>query len=235
MLRYHVWMRKHLSEPYVWGALIVTCWVLLLLGTEAYIPTVVEDHDQHAVTVITEKERKEAYYGTLADFPHMYEIRSGEPFVLSVEVLVPDTDTAQNTVSGIIIRDRTEGRGVDEVARLLAKDARWNSFYEWRGGDWYREGASFEKEVDPGVYHIEVSTPENRGQYVLRVGSKEQMGDVGYFERMGRIMEVKHFLGKSPIRVLESLYVLLPTLLILSVVVWYWRRKNMRNAQSSGL
>ena len=200
----------------------------------AHVPLVVEQTSLHDIGAIADPELSQAFYGAMDGFPHTYEIRATEPFHLFAEVLVPDIATSKNTVSGIIIKETGQGGRVSEVARLHAKAATWESFYEPFGGDSYRRGSSYEADVQPGVYRIEVSTPDNDTKYVLVVGKREGSGGVGYFETLGRIAEVKAFFGKSPVRIIESMYVYVPIViaLVLLLAYWYlWRYR--RRAQGS--
>lgn len=195
----------------------------------AHTPFLVTQTSLHDITRIDEPENSRAFYGELTGFPHTYEIRAEKPFHLFTQVLVPDIDSSKNNISGIIIRE-VEGSGqVKEVARLLAKDALWDSFYEPFGGDSYRNGGTFEKDVGPGVYRIEVSTPDNLEKYVLAVGKIEGKGDIGYFETIQRIAEVKVFFGKSKLLVVQSPFVYVPlcilTLILVGFAIWFYRRR----------
>ncbi len=193
----------------------------------AHTPFLITQTSLHDIITIDEPENSRAFYGELTGFPHTYEIRAKKPFHLFAQVLVPDIESSKNNVSGIIIRE-VEGSGrVTEVARFLAKDATWDSFYEPFGGDSYRNGGTFEKDVDPGVYRIEVSTPDNLEKYVLAVGKIEGSGEIGYFETVRRIAEVKTFFGKSKIFVIQSPFVYVPlfVLILLGVAIWFYRRR----------
>jgi hypothetical protein len=198
---------------------------------EAHIPVLVEQTSLHDTTRIESPEISQAYYGTLKDFPHTYEIVSREPFTLFAEVLMPDKKESETIVSGIIIREVNGGGRVTEVARMLARDAIWDSFYEPIGGDRYLRGASYEGEQQAGVYRIEVTSPNNDQKYVLVVGKKEDFGSIGYFETIGRIAEVKAFFGKSRIMVIQSPLVYVPILLLVLIggFIYYRRKQSNKN------
>ena len=202
---------------------------------DAHIPLVVEQKTLHDIVTIDEPEVSQAFYGAMQDFPHTYEIRAQEPFHLFVQVLVPDISSSKNIVSGIIIKEKAGSGRVEEVARLLAKDAAWESFFEPWGGDSYRSGGTFEKDVPAGVYRIEVSTPNNQEKYVLVVGKKETFGTIGYFETIGRISDVKVFFGKSRILIIESPLVYIPLSIILLGVFMYWYfKRHPRSMRETG-
>jgi len=196
---------------------------------EAQVPVLVDQTSLHDIEIITDPVHAQAFYGMLDDFPHTYEIRVKEPFILRAEVLIPDIASAKELVSGIIIRETGRQGKVTEVTRMLAKDASWESFYDFSGGDSYRRGGMYEAEVTPGVYRIEVSTPDNDAPYVLVIGTEKGWGDIGYIEMVARIADVKAFFGKSKLMVVQSPLVYVPILTILGVciVVFLWKRRRV--------
>jgi hypothetical protein len=197
-----------------------------------HTPVLVEFESLKDIITIDDPELSRAYYGELKGFPHTYEVRSDAPFLLRVEVLVPDTDWSTNGISSMIVR-QVEGSGrVTEVARLEAKDASWESFYEPWGGDSYRRGPMFEEELLSGTYRVEIHTPDNIEKYVLVIGSREER-ELGYFELLGRIVEVKTFFGKSKVAILQSPIAYIPFLIALVTIlvlmyVWRFRRRRDR-------
>jgi hypothetical protein len=198
-----------------------------LCFAHASVPILIEQESIRDITPIEDPTLSQSLYGTLDGFPHTYEVRADEPFLLRAAVLIPDTSFARENVSGIIIREIGQQGRVREVTRMLAQDASWESFYDFSGGDSYRRGGVYEAEVEPGVYRIEVSTPDNQAPYVLEIGTRDEFGTIGYMERVKRLMEVKSFFGKSKIRIIESPYVYVPLLVgVLIVVYWLWRRRR---------
>lgn len=197
-------------------------------AVNAHIPVVVGTPDQHDITEIEEPEVSHAFYGKLNNHPHTYEFTTQEPINLFVEILVPDTPSQENNISGTVFRVLPRG-SIEEVAGLPARDASWESFFEFFGGDHYRRGSSFEGAVAEGTYRVEVSTPDNIGKYVLVVGSIER-GSGGYFSTIRDLAQVKLFLGKSQFAVIGSpfVYVPLTLLLMVSIAILYIRRKIKR-------
>lgn len=189
---------------------------------EAYVPVMIEQDSLKDITVVYDPELAQSFYGSLQGFPHTYELRLTEPLHLRTQILLPDVAWSKNNVSGIIIREEKKGR-VKEVARLKAQDASWETWREPLGGDMYRKGAQFETNLDPGVYRIEVHTPDNLEKYVLTIGTREEM-TLSYFEHLGRIREIKQFFEKSGIHIFESPLVHVPVLVLVvgSGVLWYW-------------
>lgn len=210
--------------------------VFIPLGAvEAHIPVMVDPASVRDVYAINDPTLSQAFYGNLSGFPHTYEVRVRDATVLRVEVLIPEIVSAVEEVNGIVIRETGMKGRVEEVARLLARDASWEQFFEPWGGDWYRRGSSFETTIEAGVYRIEVSTPDNYAPYVLVVGTEERDGGLGYIALVERIAQVKAFYGKSAFAVLESRFVYLPLVFIICIVllcggIVLYRKKRRRTA-----
>jgi hypothetical protein len=194
-------------------------------NVNAHVPNLVTQTSLKDITVIHDPELSQAFYGSMNGFPHTYEIRATEPFHLFTQVVLPDVSWNKNNVSGIIIKEQKKGR-VLEISRLHAKEATWESWYEPIGGDTYRKGPQFEGDLDPGVYRIEVNTPDNLEKYVLVVGTREEM-TIGYFELLKRIFDIKHFFEKSSLHMLESPLVYGPILILFAFVgILVYKRKR---------
>jgi hypothetical protein len=193
------------------------------------IPVHIVQSSLENTTTLEDAETSRAFFGELLGFPHTYEIIETKEFHLFVEIRVPDIPSSMDNVSGIIVR-QVEGSGrVEEVARLRAGEAAWESVDDVKTGDTYRGGPLFEGEVPPGTYRIEVSTPDNLAKYVVRMGTKEDESGAGYFESLRRIGAVKVFFGKSKFSVVESPLVFVPLGAggILAVILGYlWLRKR---------
>ncbi len=195
----------------------------------AHVPVLVEQESIEDIDTIDDPELSQAFYGTLATFPHTFEIRAEEPFTLYTQILVPDIDSSKNNISGIIIKEPATGGRVEEVARLDEKNAAWTSQFEPFGGDTYRHGPEFEKELEPGIYRIEVHTPDNREKYVLVVGKREEI-TLGYFELIRRLAGVKLFFEKSQFRIIESPFVYIPLwgISIVALAIYILRIRKRR-------
>lgn len=203
-----------------WG--IYTFVLLLPVFALAHQPAVVDFTNYDDNEVVEDVTLSQAYYGDLINFPHTYEINLTKPETLFVELLVPDIEGIDTNRSVLIVKRNPSGR-VREVARLVPEEAEWESFYEPFGGDSYLRGPSFKQELEAGSYLIEVSTGDNLGKYVLVVGEREDFSNLGYFETVKRIYEVKKFYGKSPLAVLQSPIISVP-LLVLLIVGFFLRR-----------
>lgn len=203
------------------------CLFFLPLLVLAHLPAVVDPQNVDDVIVVEQPEISFAYYGELKGFPHTYEINATDTFTLYTQILEPDYNEPLKNHSVIIVRQRDNGRGVEEVMRLPAADGPWEPWFEPFGGDRYLLGPEYEALLGPGVYRIEVSTPSNSGKYALAIGKIEDFSDLGYFGTIARIYEVKRFLGKSPLAIFETPFVYVPTILVILLVLGiYWYRKR---------
>jgi hypothetical protein len=207
------------------ASLIIFLCVLTPMHAYAHQPRFVAPA-QHDVMQVEDVRTSQAFYGELAKSPHLYEFTLTEPTSFFAEILVPDIDSAKNDKSGLLLK--VEERGVTEVVRMNATEASWESFYEWFGGDWYRRGASYYDSLESGTYQLEVSTPVNRGKYVLVVG-KEERFDSGYIATLHDIREIKFFFEKPSTAVMQSPFVYVPVifLLILGYILWRVYRKRV--------
>jgi hypothetical protein len=207
------------------ASLVVLLCVLAPIHVYAHQPRFVAP-SQHDVIQVEDVRTSQAFYGELSESPHLYEFTLTEPTSFFAEILVPDIENATNDKSGLLLK--VEKRGVSEVVRMNAKGASWESFYEWFGGDWYRRGASYYDSLEPATYRLEVSTPVNRGKYVLVVG-KEERFDSGYIATLHDIRKIKTFFGKPSIAVAQSPFVYVPIilLLVLGCIVWRVYRKRV--------
>ena len=208
--------------------LFLICCVLYAPAAHAYVPNLVQQNSLVDITTIADPELAQGFFGSLEGFPHTFEIHATKPFTLSLHLRTPNLPANTNRISSIIIKEQKHGV-VDEVARLEGKDASWAVRSDTLTGDAYREGSSFEKELDAGVYRVEVHTPDNTEKYILMVGKRNDM-TIGYFTLLGRLMAIQRFNERSVFWVVRSPYVYIPlgVLGCLGYGIWYMRRRRVR-------
>ncbi len=195
----------------------------------AYVPVLVTQESLSTISTIEDPTLLQGFYGELTGFPHTFEIRAENAFLLRVEVNAPDLPKNTNTLSGIIIKEQKRGR-VEEVTRMEGKSASWEVVEDGLSGANYRTGTTFEKELDSGVYRIEVHTPDNLEKYMLMVGTRDEM-EIGYFELLRRLVDVEHFFERSAFWIIESAYVYIPLLMLLcclGIGVYVWRMRRLK-------
>lgn len=166
------------------------------------------------------------YLGSLDGFPDLYELTSEVSFTLTLKV--QQLQRADTTPFGIIIvrQNDTDG-GVTEIARINQPVSEWVQTEDTSLGLTLREGSSISETLAPGIYRIEVSTPDNVGTYALVVGDEAQSAH--YFATVGQIATIQSHFDVSPFGLLFSRYVYYPlgTLLVLVGIflTWKYRKK----------
>lgn len=198
---------------------------MLPVATHAYVPTFAEPETVDDNPVVEEMGRYHNFYGELTGFPHMFSISVPyDDTEVRIEILVPKKRGVLGNMSGILVKQ--EERGVSEVTRMYYADYEWEARRDWSTGDSYLYGGDFTETLGEGEYFFEVSNGENLGHYVLRVlvGEEEPQEKRRYGQVLIDIVQMKSFMGKSPFSVLLSPFYAVPTLALLLVGFWWYRR-----------
>jgi len=116
--------------------------------------------------IVRDPEISQAFYARLAGNPQTYYIRSATPFHLYLNLLVPDLSGIDTDYTAVIYKEAESEENI--VARLEGMGSAWKPFYEPFGGDRYRRGPEFERDVAEGTYIVSVSNPRLRGKYAVR-------------------------------------------------------------------
>ncbi len=167
--------------------------------------------------------------GTLQDFPEMYEFSLDveTPIALSLRYpQVADAASAEQEPSlNVIIIRVVEPRGVEEVARMNAAEVSWESVRDPLSGLVYLQGPTYTDTLPPGMYRIEVSTPDNNSPYLMVLGGES----LSFGEKFRLVGGLYDFYGVSKIGMLRSPLLLYPIgsifLLGMIVATWYYRRR----------
>ena len=116
--------------------------------------------------------------------------------------------------------------------------ANWTQYHEEFGNDNYLWGPEYGNvssgiSVPAGTYLIVVSSPNNRGKYVLVTGWKEEFPLNEALHAIIVMPQLKEYFGKSKVAAIESPFIWMPTgvlaFLLLIVIVLQWR-KSKRNS-----
>ena len=171
------------------------------------------------------------YLGTLADYPVMYEITSEEPFTFEAYVSQPSKAEMQ-PLALLLIRKNDRGGGVAEVARMTVQPADWSVRKDAKLGMSFLTSPTITEAVEPGTYRIEVSSPDNMGQYLLTIGADAP--EVGYVAELGAIRQTQAYFGLSIFAMLLSSYVYYPIGIVLLLFAiyktWSYRHLIRRDA-----
>lgn len=145
---------------------------------------------------VTEPEISKAYYSKLSGNPQVYRISSDKPFVLYVNLLVPDITGQKRDVSASVIKD---GNPTTTLAILDGTGYEWKKFFEPFGHDTYLTGPEYKSGVPAGTYEIRVSNPGNDSKYSLAIGETEAFDLAESINAIKLIPRIKHsFFDKSP-------------------------------------
>lgn len=162
-----------------------------------------------------------SYYATLDNFPHTYQLNIDRDTELFLQLFEPESEESLKNQAIIIVRQ--ENQGVKEVDRVPARKASWEEVYWFSQNESYLTGVTYTTTLPPGLYLMEVSTPDNVGQYVLRVGKDRPLRWYGYFKDVKDVFGIKGWLGKSALSGVATPLVYVPFLLILTLVWWRLR------------
>jgi hypothetical protein len=190
---------------------ILLC-VILFLPFLAMAASVVSSPEKASeVLQIEQIEVPQEYFGKLKGFPHTYEFAVGQTLPFKASVSVHDSEAQATDASLIVIKE--EKRGVSEVGRTKGKNEAWGSEHDAMLIESFKNGGFIESELKPGVYRLEVSSPNNDATYRLVIGTENISR--GYFENVGVLFEVKSLLGSSKLGMVRSPLIYWP----LSVIV----------------
>jgi hypothetical protein len=203
---------------------------LLALPALAYNPITAEPKIAYEVIPVEgDPYVQREYLGDLEDYPDMYELTTDVAITLKARVRQRDSKKAV-PFGLIMVRQNDGDGGVTEVVRMNEPVAEWDKVKESSLGMKFLEGGLIEKDIEPGTYRIEVSTPENKGDYMLIIGDEPQSS--GFFKAIAQIYKTQRHFGYTPFHMLFSSYVYY-TLGILGVLYGIYRtwqyRKELRH------
>lgn len=192
---------------------VMTAVLSIFLPTAlAHQPRLVGDETELIVTL---PEISKAYYGNLTGKPVIYHIEAKETFRLYVNILVPDIQGIEKDVSVKILKD-------DTVISVLDADSQeWTYFYEPYAGDAYFQGPEYSQTHDPGIYEIQVYSPDNYGKYVLAIGDREAFPLKEMVKAYLVLPRLKsEFFGKSPLTAFSNrMGIFLVMMLIIMILI----------------
>jgi hypothetical protein len=156
------------------GALLCAALLGAALPALAHKPVIVGTASSFDRPVLVkEPEISYAYYGRLAGQAHFYRIDAKEPFLLFLNILVPDFEPEGQAVPRHDMNVEVWLSNVC-VYRATGLDSDWTRFYEKYGRDHYYMGPEFERPAEPGTYLIKVDNAAHAGKYALAIGKKEK-------------------------------------------------------------
>lgn len=198
-----------------------------ITSADAYELFVTEiDQPYEVVQIESDEYNKQVHLGELNGFPVMYEFSSDSKFELSVQLSEASNGGEPVGFSLMIVRQNDDDGGVTEIVRQMASDNKWTTVKDPVYGMNFIEGEVLKKEFGPGTYRLEVSTPVNKGKFMLTIGSESD--PLGYFATINRVWVIQDHFGYSFLRILASSYVYYPLgiLFLLFLIHRTWKYRN---------
>ncbi len=193
----------------------------------AYNPIIAEPSQAYAIIPIeSEPYLEREYLGNLSGFPHLYEFTSEMAFTLQLRI--QQRASGEVSFGLIVVRQNDSDGGVTEVMRYDPSVTEWREVRDSTLGIKFLEGATPVREVGPGTYRIEVSSPDNKGDYLLLVG--DMPVETGFFVTLGDVYKIQRHVGYSPFHMLFSSYIyyLLGIIFVLFGIYYTWKYKSCR-------
>ncbi|USN87806.1 MAG: hypothetical protein H6779_05425 [Candidatus Nomurabacteria bacterium] len=194
--------------------------------TQAYNPVINIVTVPYSVTAVGGSlSLQREFLGELKNDPHMYEFVVGSSTELYLRLAQLESDKLV-PFSLILVQQNENRGGVTEIGRTNNVKAKWEPIHDDLLGLTMDYSDPFVVTLKPGVYRVEVSTPDNVGKYVLIVG--QESVDNGYFSELSNVRTIQSFFGKSMFSMLKSSYVYYPIGIVVLLIVIYqtWRRRQ---------
>lgn len=195
----------------------------------AYNPLPVEPTEPYAVIPIEGDPYIEHHYlGSLEEYPEMYELTTDVAMTLKFSIWQKSSRKAV-PFGLILVRQNDDDGGVTELARLSQPIAEWQKSHSAILGMTFLKSKTIEQEIKPGTYRIEVSTPDNTGDYLLLIGEEPESGT-----SLGDVRTIQKQFGYTVVHLLFSSFVYIP-LGILGVLygIYGFRRYRTERAHAS--
>ena len=172
-------------------------------------------------------ETSQVHLGSLQGFPVMYEVTLDATSTISAVLRQEYQGETETIPFGLMIVRQSDRGNVYEIARFNPTPADWTKTKKSDLGLVLQSSQQISEEVGPGLYRIEVSTPNNQGLYMLELGAGE-ISD-GYFMALSHARTIQSFYGYSVFKLFTSSLVYYPLgimLLLLAIQrTWAYRQK----------
>ncbi len=180
---------------------------------------------QTEVITISDPAELQLFYGTLDLVPHTYEFQISEAGRFVAYIMMPESNP-ERVISAILIKEPNGKGRVTEIARLSGVSVTWEKTYIGATGDTLLKGPSFDATLEPGVYRLEVHTPDNREPYVMQIGTEEE--GPGYVAFLRQLAGFKQFLGTSSLTMFFSPALFVPFFFVVLIGYAVYRRSRVK-------
>ncbi len=195
-----------------------------------YASVVVKPADATVVLPIRDAAVPQEFFGVLRDHPHTFQFAVDDAVPFTASVFVLDDPAQMHNASIILVKE--EQRGVQEIGRTKGIKEPWELVADVMLAESFRKGGTLAATLEPGMYRLEVSSPNNDARYRLVLGHEPVTRS--YFENLAVLFEVRALFGASQWGSILSPLVYVP-LLMLSIVLSLWgayryrKRMHARN------
>lgn len=192
---------------------------------EAYEARIYEVNDVDGSELLfSENGHDILWAGELKGVPHMYTIEPDATSTVKI-TLKALSETATSNISVLVVKEN-KPRGVVAVARQEAKETNWLAGTDSLSRVDYLEGGTFEQELAPGFYRLEVSSPNNQGKYLLMLHGQTENS---WWGKVSSAMTIQDFADYSYFNLLFSPLLVKPFLILLAILggFAYSRRKKL--------
>jgi hypothetical protein len=207
--------------------LILLLLMVLPIGAVAFDPETQVPEGPYEAIEIDELEAHQTWLGLLSGFPDLYEFTLSEPTTLYTQ-LAQDLQEAPSDFQLLIVRQNDDNGGVSEIARQSESVDDWNQSLPFTLGLTTISMPTLVAELSAGTYRVEVSAPDNLGEYMLYIGTEPESPRI--FVSIADLWTVHNHFDVSPLRILISVYFLIPLLLALTLYTLIKRRRQTSHA-----
>ncbi len=148
------------------------------------------------IVEVQDPEASQAFYSELKGESQIYEIKQDKPFNLYLNILVPDLPDAR-TDWMVYIYKKTDKRPYF-IDKLDGENYNWQKYHEEFANDDYLKGPEWKKEVEAGLYLIEVRNKDDRGKYSLAIGEAEKFTLSGVINTVKILPQIKTQIFNKP-------------------------------------
>ncbi len=209
---------------------VIFTFILFLfpVGVFAYETVAVDQPSPFKISELKDVTTEQWFVGELDNFPHTFEFLLTEGTTLNVQVMYPEGALDPEKISVLLVKKAE--RGVTEVMRRTADKVEWTAFTDPISGLSFNENPTFNDRLEPGVYRLEVSNPNNIGRYVLKLGYEDDNGS--YLNTLKDIKTLRNGLGLGTIGMIGNKYVYVPLFALLTLIffAWFWYRRKITSA-----
>ena len=162
------------------------------------------------------------YLGDLDNAPDMYEFSTDVAITLKMQLKQRAWKKAA-PFGLMLVRQNDLDNAVVEVVRQNEPLDSWNEVKNYKIGVKLLESPVLEAEILPGTYRIEVSSPDNKGNYLLLTG--EESSYPGFFSMYAHIFQIQNHFDYFPLRFFFSYYGYGMLIVLAAGFAGYWYRR----------